>query len=319
MRVFALGFNLYKQFDNDQTILREFTEVFTGTDLKDICISHSFSVIQQINSNILMIHPRNGRIEIDNEILKICCTSDRLLILDKCNKVYKIDVDDIVGDISRLQEIPMGTKEIKNISCGLKFIVFYTSTGNLFNTFEKLQFENHSVIDLKCGRDHCLILDRNGAVYTFGRGSRGQLGHGSLNDEPEPVLVEALAGLKIVQISAGGWHSCAVSKDGDLYTWGWNGSGQLGVCDKTENQYQVLATPTPVNFSENVLKVACGSRHTIVLLENKELYGCGWNKYRQLKNCEQESFSTFVKMRSFENEDIIDIKCGPWNSVVLCN
>nr|CAI5850903.1 unnamed protein product [Callosobruchus analis] len=317
INVFAVGFNLYKQFDNDQTILGEFTKVFTGTDIRDICINHSFSVIH-VNSNKVRIYPRNQTIAIGSEILNICCTNDRLLILGKCNKVHKLDFQDLTGDVAILKEIPMGANNIKNIACGLKLIVFYTTTGNLFNTFEKLQFESHRIIDLKCGRDHCLILDNNGTVYTFGRGSRGQLGHGTLNDESEPVLVDALAGLKIIQISAGGWHSCAVSKDGDLYTWGWNGSGQLGACDKTETQYQVLATPTPVNFNENVLKVACGSRHTIALLENKEVYGCGWNKYRQIKNCEQELFNTFVKMRSFENEDIIDIKCGPWNSVVLC-
>ncbi|VEN46761.1 unnamed protein product [Callosobruchus maculatus] len=318
MRVFAVGFNLYNQFDNDQKILEEFTEVFTGTDLRDIfCISHSFSVIH-VKANVVKIHPRNESMEVDSGILKICCTNDRLLILDKCNNVHKMEFIDLAGDKPKLKEIPMGTNKIKDIACGSKLMVFYSSTGNLFNAFEKLQFEKHDIIDLKCGRDHCLVLDSNGAVYTFGRGSRGQLGHGSLNDESEPVLVEALAGLKIVQISAGGWHSCALSRDGDLYTWGWNGTGQLGVYDKTESQYQVLATPTPVNLNENVSRVACGSRHTIVLLENKELYGCGWNKYSQIKNCKQESFNTFVKMQSFENEDIIDIKCGPWSSVVLC-
>lgn len=41
--------------------------------------------------------------------------------------------------------------------------------------------------------------------------SRGQLGHGDLEDCDEPKLIEALAGLKVVQISASGWHSAVVT------------------------------------------------------------------------------------------------------------
>jgi alpha-tubulin suppressor-like RCC1 family protein len=41
--------------------------------------------------------------------------------------------------------------------------------------------------------------------------SRGQLGHGDLEDCDEPKLVEAIAGLKVVQISAGGWHNAVIT------------------------------------------------------------------------------------------------------------
>lgn len=58
--------------------------------------------------------------------------------------------------------------------------------------------------------------------------SRGQLGTGSTNSEEHPVLVDALAGIKIIDIACGAWHSAAVSAFGDLYVWGWNVNGQLG-------------------------------------------------------------------------------------------
>lgn len=44
-----------------------------------------------------------------------------------------------------------------------------------------------------------------------------------------PSSVEPLAGMKIVSISAGGWHSAAVSSFGDVYLWGFNSHGQLGI------------------------------------------------------------------------------------------
>lgn len=92
-----------------------------------------------------------------------------------------------------------------------------------------------------------------------------------MDDESEPVQVKALGGINITQISAGGWHSCAVSKDGDLYTWGWNGNGQLGLGmqRKDESNISVMASPHIVDFPDtqrNVVKVACGNRHTIALL-----------------------------------------------------
>lgn len=79
--------------------------------------------------------------------------------------------------------------------------------------------------------------------------------------------MEALSGIKMAEIAAGGWHSCAISQDGDLYTWGWNSNGQLGIGD----QFSVMAVPHVVDFDTeddqvNVVKAGCGVRHTLVLL-----------------------------------------------------
>ena len=73
--------------------------------------------------------------------------------------------------------------------------------------------------------------------------SRGQLGHGDLEkEEGEARQVEMLAGLRVTQIAAGGWHSVALTDAGDMYVWGWNCDGQLGLpylvsCNSSENTY----------------------------------------------------------------------------------
>lgn len=86
--------------------------------------------------------------------------------------------------------------------------------------------------------------------------SHGQLGHGGLTSEEEPRAVEALWGMPMSCVATGGWHSVCVSgkcytkmltmkwvtalslrdknplfftDGGDLYVWGWNESGQLGL------------------------------------------------------------------------------------------
>ncbi|NWW48883.1 RCCD1 protein, partial [Pedionomus torquatus] len=42
----------------------------------------------------------------------------------------------------------------------------------------------------------------------------GQLGHGTLESEPQPRLVEALAGVPMKAVAAGGWHSASISGEG---------------------------------------------------------------------------------------------------------
>ena len=93
-------------------------------------------------------------------------------------------------------------------------------------------------------QEHCILLTEHGQVYTWGGGTRGQLGHGTVTSEDSPKLVMALDGMKIVKIAAGGWHSAAISgicwifgdwkllilsliEFHDLYMFGWNESGQL--------------------------------------------------------------------------------------------
>ena len=106
------------------------------------------------------------------------------------------------------------------------------------------------VSQVVCGKEHCMLLTEHGQVFTWGGGSRGQLGHGSLSSEDSPRLVMALDGLKIVKIAAGGWHSAAISESNDLYMFGWNESGQLA-------QPTNLARPAECFSAVEKLLMAC--------------------------------------------------------------
>ncbi|XP_022086678.1 ultraviolet-B receptor UVR8-like isoform X2 [Acanthaster planci] len=87
-----------------------------------------------------------------------------------------------------------------------------------------------------CGQEHVILLSEIHQVYSFGLGSRGQLGHGTTDGESQPRLLEALGCVPVESIGAGGWHSAAVSTIGDLYIWGWNESGQLGFSMQRKSQ-----------------------------------------------------------------------------------
>ena len=47
------------------------------------------------------------------------------------------------------------------------------------------------VSQVVCGKEHCMLLTEHGQVYTWGGGSRGQLGHGTLASEERPRSVHS--------------------------------------------------------------------------------------------------------------------------------
>lgn len=79
------------------------------------------------------------------------------------------------------------------------------------------------------GRAHSMALTSSGTVYAWGGGAAGQLGLGSGVDQtttPQQVTATSFTGVSA--ISAGEFFSVAIDGSGNVWTWGENGSGQLG-------------------------------------------------------------------------------------------
>ncbi|MGQ0629607.1 MAG: RCC1 domain-containing protein [Sporichthyaceae bacterium] len=93
----------------------------------------------------------------------------------------------------------------------------------------------HRVRQVTAGLAHsCALLD-DGAVRCWGAGSQGRLGlgrPGSIGDAATPDLVPPISfgdDRRVVEISAGGYHTCALRDDESVRCWGANQGGQLGV------------------------------------------------------------------------------------------
>ncbi|KAM9754307.1 putative E3 ubiquitin-protein ligase HERC3 [Menidia menidia] len=83
-------------------------------------------------------------------------------------------------------------------------------------------------VSVSCGEEHTAILTKGGAVFTFGSGRHGQLGHGSFEDELCPRLVEELWGFKATMIACGRFHTLVLTDSNKVYSFGRNEQGQLG-------------------------------------------------------------------------------------------
>jgi hypothetical protein len=77
------------------------------------------------------------------------------------------------------------------------------------------------------GQGHTLAVRLDGTVLSWGTNGSGQLGNGTLSASLVPGPV-AGAGSDIRSVAGGAAHSLALTAAGTVWSWGANGSGQLG-------------------------------------------------------------------------------------------
>ncbi|KAJ1365683.1 hypothetical protein KIN20_026093 [Parelaphostrongylus tenuis] len=121
------------------------------------------------------------------------------------------------------------------------------------------------IVMVASGYDHSIFLTDKGAVYALGTGSRGELGIGLVPRVNELTWLEALEGLNTVAIAAAGWHSAALTDDGDVYLWGWNHRGQLG-----DQKEKVEFYPSPLDIQLRIVRVALGEHFTSLWVAEDE-------------------------------------------------
>jgi alpha-tubulin suppressor-like RCC1 family protein len=106
--------------------------------------------------------------------------------------------------------------------------------NNHRNTFKEVSSLNgKSITALFAGSFHSLALSNDGKIYATGWNKNGQLGLGDGADRNTFTEVAGQNGKTIIAISAGSFHSLALSNDGKIYATGWNKNGQLGLGDTT--------------------------------------------------------------------------------------
>ena len=81
----------------------------------------------------------------------------------------------------------------------------------------------------------------------------------------------------VKQAAAGGGHSMVLTRDGDVFTWGFGFFGQLGH-GNTDDQL----VPKRVGGLTNVTDIAAGSTHSLALVEGGAVYTWGYNDRGQL-------------------------------------
>lgn len=135
---------------------------------------------------------------------------------------------------------------------------------------------------ISAGERHTCALRNNDQVWCWGDNSSGQLGTGDFDSSLIPRAVNwssvALSsGEKMVELSLGKEHSCALSNQGRIYCWGSGYYGALGIGGTASSGF-----PRRVDSNKKFIALAAGGYHTCARDEELNTYCWGKNDQGQL-------------------------------------
>eukprot|EP01028_Stygiella_incarcerata_P002495 TRINITY_DN1468_c2_g1_i1.p1 TRINITY_DN1468_c2_g1~~TRINITY_DN1468_c2_g1_i1.p1 ORF type:complete len:626 (+),score=190.90 TRINITY_DN1468_c2_g1_i1:64-1941(+) len=163
----------------------------------------------------------------------------------------------------------------------------------------RLSSDMPRVKKVACGSSHVLVVLEDGQVLSCGLGLGGRLGHGTEDSTARCKAIETLHGIKVVDASCGSNFSVVLTEDGEVYSFGMNEHGQLGLghtrksltpvridCYDEDDLAYAIRTEGKEKGQQSeekrIAKVACGFAHTLLLTTDQHVMSCGWNETGQL-------------------------------------
>ena len=148
-------------------------------------------------------------------------------------------------------------------------------------------------VQMSCGYYHVCAVLTTGKMVCWGRNGNSNLGNGgvsNIGDGPGEmgsalVPVPVAAGLSVVKVSSGNDFVCVLLSDNNVYCWGLNTNGVLGLSNiaakipVTTPMIRVGLLPSDLG---TVVNVSCGLSHVCVLSDTGKVVCWGTNTYGQL-------------------------------------
>ncbi|XP_051124036.1 uncharacterized protein LOC127246614 [Andrographis paniculata] len=162
------------------------------------------------------------------------------------------------------------------------------------------ELSKYKVVRAGAGRSHSVVVTEEGHSFAFGWNKHGQLGSGSVKNEIEPSPVRCQVSEVTTAVCGGDFTVWLTSAEGSsILTAGLPQYGQLG--HGTNNEYNTKdssvklayeAQPRPRAIAalsgETIVKVACGTNHTVAVTKNGHVYTWGYGGYGRLGHREQK-------------------------------
>ena len=104
---------------------------------------------------------------------------------------------------------------------------------------------------ISSGRDHCVLLDTLGRVWTAGRNNHGQLGRGAIGVNSPTWGQVTLSGTPVA-VKASNMFTLALMADGTVFGWGINDNNQLGTSVAFGSE---TITPTLLDLLSQIIAI----------------------------------------------------------------
>ena len=234
-----------------------------------------------------------------------------------------------------------------NIQSGI-IIAFGNNTHNetSYDDYEKIhhpkiifKLKNIRIDHIYSGWEHNIVLSNKGDIYSFGNNQFYQCGLPNQENKDkiikDPTNISVLNdSIKGISAACGNEYSLILTKDHEVYGFGNNEDGVLGLKDNTKKQYEFSKINFD-NYTNKIKDISAGTVHNLALTMDNKLFSWGSSQGGQLGLPEnyllsqpgnKDSFflstPTLVQIFS-QNEkkcdEIVKIGCGEAHSIALNN
>ena len=162
------------------------------------------------------------------------------------------------------------------------------------------------ILKVACGGYHTIVMDEKNELYGFGKGVFGQCGYGQNEDTdiPKKVIFNDKNLNKIIDIKCGGEHTLFLSDNGKVYSCGHGYLGQLGLGNNKNVKSPILVHSLS---NKNIIEIAAGWSHSLVLTDSGFVYSAGCGKFGELglgENTNKYNYTWIKKLGSMNIKHI---------------
>jgi len=153
-------------------------------------------------------------------------------------------------------------------------------------------------------------ISSEGELYAWGTGHMGELGLAYQDAVFTPTKIEKVPeDVHWKQLACGYQYTIAVTDEGDVYSWGSNEFGQLGL-----GHTKMIDRPTKIPTLSKITKICAAHNHVIALNTFGEIFTWGSNHCGQLGRINVENFAVpgqvLIETATFRSVDCNDTACA---------
>ncbi|HET6352032.1 MAG TPA: PASTA domain-containing protein [Coriobacteriia bacterium] len=139
------------------------------------------------------------------------------------------------------------------------------------------------VVDFDAGDDFSVAVLSDGTLWGWGYNAWGQLGDATHSNK-HLAPVRSTTATQWADVAAGSLHTLALKNNGELWAWGWNKDGELGIghAENTDTPAHFHDSPERVGTASNWIAIDAGLDHSIALDSSFRIWAWGGNGVGQL-------------------------------------